>query len=112
MVLKQLLDPLTKEQQFILNVTAEAFFKSGKRWPTYQYVEATLDRERLDARSVLATFPVAGTSMRYAAFRCVPWTGSLNDDTKIDLTVLGLHHYEGAFKAEAETLVRDALRLL
>jgi hypothetical protein len=111
-VVRQLLAPLNEEQQFILDTTANAFFENGKRWPTYQYVEAILDRDRRDARSVLATFPVAGTSMTYASFRCTPWTGSLNDSTQVDLTLLGLHHYNGRFKAEAETLVRDGLRLL
>lgn len=111
-VADQLLSPLSPEQQFVLNLTAEAYFKNGGRWPTYQYIEAVLDRERMDARSVLATFPVAGTSMSYAAFRCSSWTGSLNDSTKIDLTLLGLHHYAGAFKGRATALVRDGLRLL
>lgn len=111
-VVAQLLAPLTPEQQFIVNLVADAFFKSGQTWPKYQYVEALLDRERLDARSVLATFPVAGTSMNYAAFRCTPWAGSLNDDTQVELTLLGLNHYQGAFKAHADLLVRDGLRLL
>lgn len=110
--MRQLLAPLNEEQQFIVDIAADAFFENGKRWPTYQYVEAILDRNRLDARAVLATFPVAGTSMTYAAFRCTPWTGSLNDSTKIDLTLLGLHHYGGGFKAEAQALLRDGLRLL
>ena len=109
---KQLLGPLTEEQERVLEVAAEAFFEQGRRWPTFQYVEAVLEREGLNARSVLATFPVAGTTMQYAACRCTPWAGSLSDDSKVELTLLGLHRYEGVFKANADALVRDGLRLL
>lgn len=108
----QLLAPLTREQQLVVNTAAEAFFKSGDTWPTYQHVEAILDREGQDARWVISTFPVVGTSMQYAALRCATWAGSLNDDSRVELTVLGLHHYSGVFKAKAEALVRDGLRVL
>src|SRR5438105_8139381 len=111
-VVQQLLASLTKEQQFIVNLTGQAFFSNALRWPTFQYVEAMMDRERMDARSVLATFPVAGTTMHYSAFRCTPWTASLNDNSEIEMTLLGLHHYDGVFKANTEALVRDGLRLI
>lgn len=111
-VTRQLLDPLTDDQQLVVNLVADAFYQCGQQWPKFQYVEAVLDRERLDARSVLATFPVAGTSINYAAVSCTPRTASLSDDTQVGLTLLGLHHYKGPFKGHAESLVRDGLRLL
>ena len=111
-IASELFAPLTPEQQLAINLTAEAFFQAGRRWPTFQYVEQSLERAGFDAKSVLASFPIAGTSVRYAAFRSSPHAASLTDDQPVELTVLGLHHYKGTLALEAQTLVRDALLLL
>ncbi len=111
-VANELFAPLTRDQQLAVNLTAEAFFQSGRRWPTFQFVEQHLEQAGLDAKAVLGSFPVAGTAVRYAAFRSSPTAGSLTDDQPVDLTVLGLHHYKGPLFLEAQALIKDALLLV
>jgi hypothetical protein len=111
-IVDRLLSPLTPEQQRIVDVTAHAYFTNDKRWPTFQHVQALLDRERLDAKTVLSTFPLSPGPLRYGAFTSLVWAGNISDDTELGLTLLGLFHYKGPFAGEVEALTRDVLRLL
>jgi hypothetical protein len=38
-IANELFAPLTRDQQLAVNLTAEAFFQAGRRWPTFQFVE-------------------------------------------------------------------------
>jgi hypothetical protein len=109
---RRLLAPPTPDQQRVIDVTAQAFFLNDRLWPTFQHVEVELDREGLDAKTVLSTFPLFVGSVRYGAFSALSWWSNLRDDTSLDMSLLGLHLYQGAFKALADTLIRDVLRLL
>lgn len=111
-IVQRLFAPLTSEQQKIVDVTAHAFFANEWHWPTFQHVQAILDRERLDARTILSTFPVSDGAIRYGAFTSLGWIANVRDETELELTLLGLHHYSGPFTAEREALARDILRLL
>jgi hypothetical protein len=111
-IVGRLFAPLTQEQQRAVDVTAHAFFTNDQRWPTFQHVEALLDSERLDAKAILATFPFSSGSVRYGAFTSLAWSGNLQDDSNLELTLLGLHHYRGPFAGMRDALERDILRLL
>ena len=110
-VVDRLFAPLTISQQRVVDVTAEVFFTKGQ-WPMFQYVEQTLDTERLDAKAVLGTLPVSPGVIRYGAFRRLDTISTLSEQERIQLTLLGLHHYQGPFAAKRDALVRDVLRLL
>jgi hypothetical protein len=100
-----LLDPLTPEQQHLLQVVYKPF-GTNLRWPIFQYVEATLDNEDLDAVSVLATFPTVGPG-RYGP---VWYTGPIvpPQDSPVALTVAGLYH----LLPETDTEIQQFLRVL
>jgi hypothetical protein len=107
------LKPLADEQQRIVNLVSDTFFKFDAKWPTFQFVEAAFDAERLDAKSVIASFPtVGGGGIRYGAVASIAWAGNLRPEQPIELTALGLSHYSGTFKSQTEALVRDLFRVL
>jgi hypothetical protein len=110
-VVDRLFAPLTISQQRVVDVTAEVFFTKDL-WPMFQYVEATLDTARLDAKAVLGTLPISPGVIRYGAFRRLDTLSTLGEQERIQLTLLGLHHYQGPFAAKRDALVRDVLRLL
>ena len=110
-VVDRLFAPLTISQQRVVDVTAEVFFTKDQ-WPMFQYVEATLDTARLDAKAVLGTLPISPGVIRYGAFRRLDTLSTLGEQERIQLTLLGLHHYQGPFAAKRDALVRDVLRLL
>ncbi len=111
-IVDELFAPLKADQQLAVDLTADAFFTNDQRWPTFQYVELRLEENGHDAKAVIGSFPIAGTSARYAAFRSTKHAGSLNDDNPVELTLLGFHHYKGPFALNAEVLIRDALLFL
>jgi hypothetical protein len=107
------LKPLADEQQRIVDLVTDTFFKLDATWPNFQFVEAAFDAERLDAKSVIASFPtVGGGGIRYGAVASIAWAGNLGPEQPIALTALGLSHYSGGFKWQTEALVQDLFRVL
>ena len=93
-VMAGLLDPLTPDQQELVDLVAETLLNDdGMEWPLFDYVEGIFDERDKDAGTILASFPRAGR-WQYGA---VWWsnmgqTSKPAPDTEIKLTVLGLHH--------------------
>ncbi len=85
-----LLDPLTEDQQELVEIVAQVFLKHG-RWPIFDYVEKTLDRDRIDANHAIATFPSSERLYGGGPYSAVWTTGGGNDRT-VELTVLGMVH--------------------
>lgn len=83
-----LLDPLTTEQQALVEVVGHAFLDDPGKWPYFEYVERALDKADLDAAGILATFPRVGY---YEAVWC-PRSGRPNRDNEVGLTVVGMFH--------------------
>jgi hypothetical protein len=111
-IVERLFAPLSDDQREIVNATGDAFFRAEQVWPTFQHVEAILDLRGLNAKTTLMSFPVFQPSIAYGAFTSLSWVANLHDDTQLQLTLLGLHHYTGVFRGQAEALVRDILRML
>lgn len=111
-MIDRLLAPLSKPQQRIVDITAFTYFQHANVWPTFQHVEAALDREGLDAKEIFASLPTFDGTIRYGAFASLAWIGNLRDETLLELTLLGLRQCQGPAKALAEVLVRDSLRML
>ena len=112
-VVQHVLGPLTAEQQRVIDVVANAYFRSDGEWPTYQFVEAAFDADRLDARSVIGSMPtVGGGGIRYGALNSITRIGSLRPEERVELTLLGLHHCSGPLRSLAEVLIRDTFRVL
>lgn len=87
-----LLDPLTSDQQRIIDLVAEALALDNE-WPLFDYLEGTFDRESADAGETLASFPRIGSW----AYGAVWWVGVNNllkptPETEVGLTLVGMHH--------------------
>ena len=54
-----LLDPLTPDQQRLVDLVAEAFAIDGE-WPIFDYLEAKFDQEHKDAWETLYSLPRVG----------------------------------------------------
>ena len=53
-----LLDPLTNDQQRLIDLVGEAFSLDGA-WPFFDYLEGAFDQDHKDAGDTLAQFPRA-----------------------------------------------------
>jgi len=87
-----LLDPLTPDQQKLVDLVAEAF-ALDQGWPVFDYLEGSFDQEDKNAAETLATFPRFGR-WNYAA---VWWIGmgqvsQPTTDAEVALTLVGMHH--------------------
>jgi hypothetical protein len=87
-----LLEPLTPNQQSLVDAVAEAISLDGE-WPIFDYLEGTFDNEGADAGATLASFSRVGR-WNYGA---VSWNGmgqmpKPTLETEIELTVVGMHH--------------------
>ena len=87
-----LLDPLTENQQRLVDLAAEAFSLDGE-WPVFDYLEGAFDQEDKGAGETLATFPRVGHWNYGAAW----WDGmgqmsKPRPDTEVALTLVGMHH--------------------
>jgi hypothetical protein len=81
------LDPLAPEQQYLLDIVAEAFIAEKYEWPLFDYVEGTLDNKGLDANETIESFPRIGR-FKYAAV----WRKSNQETAEVALTIVGMHH--------------------
>lgn len=89
----KLLEPLTEEQQLIVDEICNVFFDKDSTWPKFQYVQAHLDHKGLDLRTILGTFPTVGDQyIRYGALAQFPNLLSANENFDICVTLLGLWH--------------------
>ena len=89
-----LLDPLTPEQQWLVDLVAEAYLIDDGKWPIFDYLEAKFDAEHKDAWATLYSLPRFG-QWHYA----VAWWDGINQphmkpaaEAEIELTILGMHH--------------------
>jgi len=88
-----LLTKVTPEQEALLRVIYGGLAALDyQQWPTWQYIEGTLRRERLNARELLYSLPMVG-SRDSADFRSVNYSAvwwnrhSLQPESRIQLTV-------------------------
>jgi hypothetical protein len=97
----RLLDPLTDNQQRMVELMTGAFIENAWEWPLFDYVEGRLDDEGIDAWSELARLPQQPGSGYSAAW----WDRAGNvppePEKPVGLTVLGLHHAEAGEKVSA-----------
>ena len=86
-----LLDPLSDQQQRLVDVVAEAFLAEEYQWPFFDYVQGTLDDEALDAIEILQSFP---TFSRWG-YGAVAWNRNDSAESEVALTVVGMYHSSG-----------------
>jgi hypothetical protein len=89
-----LLDPLTPEQQWLVDSVAEAYVIDDGKWPIFDYLEAKFDAEHKDAWATLYSLPRFG-QWHYSS----AWWDGINQphmkpsaEAEIELTILGMHH--------------------
>ena len=111
----RLLGALDPEQQRLIDVVGEGLARASD-WTTaevtFNYVEAKLDREGIDARSAIASLPRTSTLGTYSAIWTSDPDGMLSPETKLSLTMLGLWHCAGGFGDLANVFVDDGLAAL
>jgi hypothetical protein len=89
-----LLDPLEPEQQWLVDLVAEAYLAEDGHWPIFDYLEATADTRHEDAWDTLYRLPRRGQWGYGPAW----WVGANQlsqkpaAEAEIELTVLGMHH--------------------
>src|SRR6266536_1772638 len=90
---RSLLDPLTDNQQRFIDLVGEVYANQPGTWPVFDYVQRTLDQDRIDAIETFESFPtltVLGGNHRAI------WSGGglswPHPDQTIVLTVIGMHH--------------------
>ena len=86
-----LLDPLTENQQRLVDLAAEAFSLDGE-WPVFDYLEGAFDQASEDAAETLASFPRVGNWNYGAAW----WDGmgqmsKPRPETEVALTLVGMY---------------------
>ena len=91
----------TTEQQSLIDAVARIYLELGK-WPTWQWLDETLERDGLDATSILASLPRTG-SYGYGYLR--PLNPSPQALNPVRLTVAGLSQVENA-KVRISTFVK------
>lgn len=90
----ELLDPLTPDQQRLVDLVAEAYEAEGGQWPIFDYLEATFDARHEDAWDILYGLPRRGQWGYGPAW----WVGANQlsqkpaAEAEIELTILGMHH--------------------
>jgi hypothetical protein len=94
----------TREQQMVLDTVAPVYLKYGQ-WPTWAWLEETLDRQSLSASEILAGFP-REFSVGYGYLWPTRQSAPTPQD-RVGLTVAGLAHVE-----PAEQLVSHFLNLV
>jgi hypothetical protein len=110
----RLLEPLTEEQQWVVDVIAQAFWNENFTWPTFLYVEAEMDVRGPDLREVLATFPTIGRppGVVYSAVSSLPGAVSFNENQELKLSLLGLWHCGVPLRPTARVAVADVINVL
>ena len=90
-----LLQPLRPEHVRLIHVVASVY---GERhvWPTWQYVQAQMDRDGLDAAAILPTLPWVGSThgiygLRYGLLWPTSPTHIFQHSDIVGLTIAGLH---------------------
>lgn len=89
-----LLSPLTDDQRALIEVVVPPFLEKGQP-VVFQYVENAMLRRSLNAAEVVASLPYIESSLGRSYFYSLLHTdsrGPLLKDTKIQPTVVGLHH--------------------
>lgn len=85
---------MTLEQQWLIELVAEAYLAEDGKWPIFDYLEATFDAQRQDAWETLYSLPRTGQWSYGAAW----WVGAgqLSQrpaaEAEIELTIVGMHH--------------------
>ncbi len=84
-------DPLSPDQQRVVDLVGAAFLGLGNEWPVFDYVEGVLDSESKDAWSILQTFPEI-SGWHYGAVHWLRGAAGMqpSPETPIGLTVVGL----------------------
>jgi hypothetical protein len=109
----RLLDPLTPDQQKLVDLVADAFLVDEGKWPFFDYLEGKFDEEHKDAWEVLYSLPRVG-AWNYG----LAWWVGINQpflrpsaEQEIELTIVGMHHspylqeYVGVFFRVLEVMI-------
>jgi hypothetical protein len=98
----RLLEPLTADQQKLIELIAETYHTYDGQAPVWEYLELEFDRLQRDARATLDSLPRVGgpahTSRQYG----LVWYDQRipANDTRVQLTVAGRHHVGGAIETD------------
>jgi hypothetical protein len=98
----RLLEPLTADQQKLIELIAETYRTYDGQAPVWEYLELEFDRLQGDARATLDSLPRVGgpahTSRQYG----LVWYDQRipANDTRVQLTVAGRHHVGGAVEMD------------
>jgi hypothetical protein len=91
---ENLLQPLNRDQQRVIEVVAQAFEENSWQWPVFDYLEGVLENEGVDAWTALTSFPRHPESSYAAAWWS--WRGGAKPQPNepVGLAILGLHRAE------------------
>ncbi|MDH6222652.1 hypothetical protein [Streptomyces pseudovenezuelae] len=91
-----LTDPLTEEQQLLLDI-AWTTFVEHQRFPHFSHVAHRMRKHGHDATEVLYSFPVIGHDQVTTGYRAVGWWGhghTPQSDGPVLVTMAGLYHLQ------------------
>ena len=100
-----LLPGLDQSQTRFVETLGKIYLTSESRWPNWQWIEETLEREGLDAAEILASLP--RDQSRTYGYTNNSWMGKPRHDYRIGLTIAGLNTL-----SLADSLVKDFLSLV
>jgi hypothetical protein len=89
--LSDLLDPLSDEHLLLLRTMATEYLRSS-RWPMWHFVQATLNREDLDADQLLDSLPRVGGRWFAKPYRLAWWDDGPTENSRPGLTIAAVHH--------------------
>ncbi|MGM9336718.1 hypothetical protein [Streptomyces murinus] len=86
-----LLAPLSPDQTFLLQTMTDQYGRSGQ-WPTWSYVQATLDLHRLDADALMHSLPRVGPQTNGYGLAWYNRLHHIAPDSRPALTVAAAYH--------------------
>ncbi len=96
-----LFEPLTDNQQRMVELIVSAFIENAWEWPVFDYIEGRLEQEGIDAWTELPRLPQQAGSGYGAAWWDRAGNAPPAPDMPVGLTVLGLYHAEAREQVSA-----------
>jgi hypothetical protein len=88
-----LLAPLNEQQKALVELVGGVFANEPGTWPTFDYLEAQLEKTGVDARDILTSFPTIMVPGPYCAVWIESgWNTWPQPGHRVALTLVGMHH--------------------